>query len=116
MSRRGVLLLAWLAALTTAAGAFARPAASPPAGRYGCVIGSDAIYAGDLYILDGSHYRLNKSKVGVYVSKGGRLTFPSGGLHKLVKGRWYRTTERRYEIALTSLKSGFESEYCTQEK
>ena len=113
---RRVVLIACTGALVAATAAFARPAASPPSGLYGCVIGSDSIYAGDLRILDGSHYRLNQSKVGVFVSRGHRLTFPSGVFAKLVKGRWYRTTEGRFEIALTSLKSGFTSEYCTQEK
>jgi hypothetical protein len=115
--RRGVFLCCCALALAVAAGALGRAEASPPKGKYGCVIGSDSLYAGDLYILDASHYRLNKSKVGAYVSKGQKLTFPSGVFHNLVSGRWYKTNYHgRYEIALRSLKSGFESEYCTQEK
>src|SRR5690348_12722497 len=111
MTRRLVFLTCCALALVAASLASAREVASPPSGKYGCAIGSDSIYAGDLFILDGTHYRLNKSKVGVYVSRGQKLTFPSGVFAKLVTGRWYRTTSGRYEIALRSLKSGFESEY-----
>ena len=98
--------------------AFAAPAmaSGPPTGKYGCVIGSESQFAGDLHVLSGHRYRLNKSKVGHFrVRAGHKLTFPSGVWHKLFKGRWLKTTDGTWEIALTSLSSGFETEYCDKE-
>lgn len=108
--------LALLAVLFTLAIVAPAAASGPPVGKYGCVIGSNAQYAGDLHVLSGHRYRLNKSKIGRFrVKAGHKLTFPSGVWHKLFKGRWLKTTEGRYEIALTSLSSGFETEYCDKE-
>ena len=109
---RPALLAALVAAALLAVPALA---AAPPTGKYGCSIGSSAQYAGDLHILSNHRYRLNKSKVGRFKVNGKKLTFPSGVWHKLFKGRWYRTTDGVVEIALTSLESGYETEYCDKE-
>ena len=110
--RRGVCLIVAVFGLAAAAGASATP---PPVGKYGCTIGADSLYAGDLQIIDGSHYRLNKSKVGTFVSAGKKLTFTSGVWKGLLKGTWMITTEHRPQLALTELKNGFTSEYCVKE-
>jgi hypothetical protein len=105
-----------LAVALTLVCALAAPAmaSGPPRGKYGCTIGSG--YAGDLRILSNHRYRLNRSKIGRFrVRPGHKLTFPSGVWHKLFKGRWYKTSNGTWEIALTSLESGFESSYCDKE-
>ena len=104
--------IALVTALAVAGSALAAASASPPKGKYGCVIGSGGEYAGELYILDASHYRLNKSAIGVYVAKGKTLTFPSGVFHGSFRGRWYINTAHRAQIGLTSFGSGIETEYC----
>jgi len=112
MLRIGLALV--LVVLLTSALAAPALASGPPRGKYGCTIGSG--YAGDLRILSNHRYRLNKSKIGRFrVRAGHKLTFPSGVWHKLFKGRWYKTTDGKWEIALTSLESGFESSYCDKE-
>jgi hypothetical protein len=107
--RAGSLGIAVLAACVFTAAAVAAP---PPKGSYGCSIGSSMQYAGQLFVLDGSHYRINKGKISTFVSKGAKLTFPSGPFHGSFKGRWFVDSSGRAEVALTSLSSGFETEYC----
>jgi hypothetical protein len=112
MLRSGVALV--LALVLVCALASPAIASGPPLGKYGCTIGSG--YAGDLRILSNHRYRLNKSKIGRFrVRSGHKLTFPSGVWHKLFKGRWYKSSTGTWEIALTSLASGYESSYCDKE-
>ena len=112
MIRSGIVLtlaVALVFALATPA-----LASGPPLGKYGCTIGSG--YAGNLRILSNHRYRLNRSKIGRFRVRAGRkLTFPSGVWHGLFKGRWYKTSDGKWEIALTSLESGYESSYCDKE-
>ena len=108
-------LLCLLAALATVA--IAAPPASaeaPPRGKYGCTVGG--IFGGNLFILSGNRYRVNKSKVGKFRMNGRKMRFPSGAYKGLYKGKWRRTSDGTVEIALTSLESGFESTYCDLEK
>jgi hypothetical protein len=108
-----LILLAALAA--TLAGTATAQAAGPPKGKYGCTIGGSQ-YAGDLKILSGNRYKLNKSKVGKFrVLPGKKLRFPSGIWKGLFRGRFYKTDSGVWEIALTSIDSGFESQYCDKE-
>ena len=113
--RRAILGIALLA-LVAASAAWAVVNHPPPTGKYGCALGPGGEYAGDAYILDGKHYRLNKSKVGVFVTHGRKLTFTSGVWHGLFKGSWIIDTQHRPQIALTELSSGFTVEYCEREK
>jgi len=113
--RRAFLGIA-LCALVLASAAWAVANHPPPTGKYGCALGPGGEYAGDAYILDGKHYRLNKSKVGVFVTHGRKLTFTSGVWHGLFNGTWIVDTAHRPQIALTELSSGFTVEYCEREK
>jgi hypothetical protein len=112
--RRVVLLLA-ISALVLASGAWAIANHPPPKGKYGCALGPGGEYAGDAYILDGSHYRLNKSKVGVFITHGRSLTFKTGVWHGLFRGKWMVDSAHRPQIALTELSNGFTAEYCERE-
>jgi hypothetical protein len=99
--------------LVVSAGAFARGLGAPPAGRYACTVASNAGVAGNLRIVDGSHYRMNTSKVGVYAVKGRNLTFPSGIFHGVFKARWSVSRTKRAEIVFTSLRNGLVTEKCS---
>ncbi|HEX8084175.1 MAG TPA: hypothetical protein VF529_07775 [Solirubrobacteraceae bacterium] len=111
-TRIPLALLAILALVATSAPAAS--AAAPPKGKYGCTVGG--IFGGNLFILSKNRYRVDKSKVGKFRSKGKKLTFPSGVYKGLYRGRWYKTNGGGVEIALRSLESGFESTYCDLEK
>jgi hypothetical protein len=114
MVRSGLVLV--LVVLSTCALAAPALASGPPTGKYGCAIGSGGQYAGDLRVLSSHRYRLNRSKIGRFIVHPGRkLTFPTGVWHKLFKGRWYKTSDGKWEVALTSLASGFETQYCDKE-
>ncbi|GAC1526294.1 MAG: hypothetical protein NVS2B6_13750 [Thermoleophilaceae bacterium] len=105
------ILAACLLVLALVPAALAGP---PPKGKYGCTIPATG-FAGNLLILDRSHYRLDNSKKGLYVSQGKSLKFKSGAFHGVVRGRWSFKSGHRAEIALTSLRSGVEQEYCDKE-
>ena len=107
-----MLRLSVIAAIVACLTAGSALAASPPKGSYGCAIGSGGEYAGQLIILDGSHYRINKGKIATFVASGKKLTFPSGPFHGYFRGRWYINSAHRAQIGLTSLGSGIETEYC----
>ena len=110
---RLIVSAALVAALLIPAGA--AEAAGPPVGKYGCSI-SGSGFAGNLRILSGQRYKLNRSKVGRFKVKPGRkLVFPSGIWKGLFRGKYYKTSSGTWEIALTSIESGFESQYCDKE-
>lgn len=115
VAMRQALLGIALCALVAASAAWATANHPPPRGKYGCALGAGGEYAGDAYILDGKHYRLNKSKVGVFVTHGRKLTFTSGVWHGLFRGTWIVDSAHRPQIALTEFGSGFTSEYCERE-
>ncbi len=114
--------LAPLVAASLAAGLLATPAhaASPPKGRYSCIIPRlpTPFYAGYLHILSGSKYRVEKER-GRYTTRGKRIIFKSGP-HK---GQWKKVTweykgsggDRLAEIKLEPKKEG-QVWFCTQEK
>ena len=115
MTKRLIVIAGAAAALSLGAGVTADAAGGPPIGKYGCSI-SGSGFAGNLRILSGHRYKLNKSKVGRFKVKPGRkLTFPSGVWKGLFRGRYYKTSDGTWEIALTSIESGFESQYCDKE-
>ena len=92
-------------------------AAGPPRGKYGCVIGDNSIFAGNLFILANNRYRVDSSKVGRYRNRPGRrMRFPSGAYKGLYRGRWHRTDNGGVEIELTSIESGRTLTYCNLEK
>ena len=114
MTKRLTVIAAVCAALFLGATATA-DASGPPKGKYGCSI-SGSGFAGNLRILSNHRYKLNSSKVGRFRVKPGRkLTFPSGVWKGLFRGRYYKTDDGTWEIALTSIESGFESQYCDKE-
>jgi uncharacterized low-complexity protein len=109
--------------VVTAAMLFVLPASasakSPPKGKYECVISGS--YFGEVVIKSSSKYRRN-GKTGSYKAgankikfkegfSGYRLTFKTGGF-KGFKGRWHKTTDGKYEIALKNPINNFESIYC----
>jgi hypothetical protein len=110
--RRAVLSVA-VCSLLVASSAFARGAASPPAGRYACVVTANAGTAGTLFIVDASHYRLNKGKAAVYAASGLKLTFTSGPFHGVYRARWSVTKTTRAEIVFTSLRNGARAQVCS---
>ena len=81
-----------LAALLAGAVAASSTAAGPPVGKYGCTMDASGDYAGELYLLDGSHYRVNSSKAGTYTVSGKKLAFPSGVYKGLLRGVYKATT------------------------
>jgi hypothetical protein len=119
LHRDAVRAVAALAATSALIGSIAAPAvaASPPRGVYGCTIGGG--YAGDLHVIDSSHYRINNGRRGRYRASGHRINFVTGDWAGLFKsGRWYRarTTGGRMgvEIAMRD-KAGYENTYCDRQ-
>lgn len=107
-------LLVSLALPTTAA------AKLPPSGFYECVLASANQYLGDLKI-DGSRYKVNRSKWGEMKNPSGRkIRFKSGAWKGLFRGEWERAKSvlepGKYivEIELTEIESGYQSSYCTK--
>jgi hypothetical protein len=93
----------------------------PPSGKYGCVLASANQYLGDL-IIRGERYRINRSRWGTLVDKGGRrIKFKSGAWKGLFRGFWERVDsvlqsgKKITEIELTEVESGYQSSYCTKE-
>ena len=93
----------------------------PPSGKYGCVLASANQYLGDLFIR-GERYRINRSRWGTLVDKGGRrFKFKGGAWRGLFRGFWERVDsvlqpgKKITEIELTEIKTGYESSYCTKE-
>lgn len=112
-----------LLAMTTLALGLASPATAklPPSGKYGCVLAGVNQYLGDL-VIRGQRYRVNRSKWGTLVDKGGRrVKFKSGAWKGLFRGFWERVDsvlqpgKKITEIELTEVESGYESSYCTKE-
>lgn len=105
-----------LTLLTAPAQALAK---SPPRGKYECVIGTT--FFGEVVIKSSTKYRRDgktgKYKAGAKQVKfsdgivGYRLTFKTGAF-KGYKGRWHRTSDGVYEIALRNPIDDFESIYC----
>lgn len=105
-------------------------AAAPPVGKYQCVIGSNNILFGDLFILAGGKYTHRGTK-GTFTAgarlvtfkdkkKGYTIAFKGGDLNG-ISGRWYPTKPSEYssvthEIALKNPRDGFESIYCDKWK
>jgi hypothetical protein len=87
-------------------------AASPPKGKYDCVIGQNSILFGTLTIKGGKRYS-HRGEKGKFKAKGKKLRFTSGPLAK-IRGRWYKTSTGGAEIALRNPRDGFESIYCTK--
>jgi hypothetical protein len=103
---RPVLVVALLLALAAPAAA-----ATPPNGRYDCVIGSSSILFGTL-VVKGKTYKHRGTKGTLSGTKKG-LRLKGGDLGGM-RGRWYKTTEGRFEIALRNPKDDFESIYCNR--
>lgn len=103
-----VLLLLALGA-PSAQGAFA----PPPVGRYDCVIGANSILFGTLVIKSGKRYAHRGTRGTFRTPAAKRLRFVKGGLGGM-RGRWYRSSTGRYEIALRNPRDDFESIYCTR--
>jgi hypothetical protein len=110
------LILAIVFALVVVPPATAK---SPPSKKYECVIGSTLF--GTLRIKSSTAYT-HRGKAGKYSAgatrvtfkdgrKGYRLTFRTGSL-KGMKGRWYKTSDGLYEIAIRNPADDFESIYC----
>ncbi|HEX2086279.1 MAG TPA: hypothetical protein VHF89_11395 [Solirubrobacteraceae bacterium] len=111
------LLVAALVLVVTAFAAAPAFGAGPPRGKYGCIIGDNAIFAGNLFILANNRYRVDDSKVGRYRNRPGRkMRFRSGAYKGLYRGYWHRTDGGGVEIELTSIESGRTLTYCTLEK
>jgi hypothetical protein len=112
-----------LLAASLAAGLPAAPAeaASPPKGRYSCIIPRlpTPFYAGYLHILSASRYRVENER-GRYRTRGRRIIFRSGP-HK---GQWKKATWKyegdasRGRLAVITLEPKREGQawQCTQEK
>jgi hypothetical protein len=98
-----VILVAALAAVPA-------QAAAPPRGTYECVIGANSILFGNLVIKGAGKYAHRGTK-GTFTSSGKKLRFKGGDL-KGMRGRWYRTTDGKVEIALRNPRDDFESIYC----
>lgn len=103
----------------------ALPAAakSPPRGKYDCVIGSTLF--GTLTIKSDHRYAHRGSK-GTFRANGGAkkyddgitaypISFKKGTLNGM-KGRWHKTSDGVYEIALRNPEDDFESIYCDRRK
>lgn len=94
-------------------------AKSPPKGKYECTIGYTLF--GDLYIKSDGAYKHRGTK-GTFKAgskkitwkdgrKGWKISFKKGSLNG-IKGRWYKTSDNMYEIALRNPEDDFESIYC----
>ncbi len=114
MRLRLPVTLAAVAVLGLTAGAAPAAAEPPPKGKYGCTVGG--IFGGNLFIMSGNRYRVNRSRVGRFRMNGRKMRFPSGVYKGLYRGRWHKTTGGGVEIELTSIESGFTSTYCDLEK
>jgi hypothetical protein len=101
-------------AATAALGFSAAPAAAqaPPTGKYDCVIGSSSTLFGTLTIKSGSRFS-HRGTRGRFTHSGKKLRFRGGTLDRM-RGRWYRSSSGRYEIALRNPRDDFESIYCTR--
>ena len=112
-----LLVVAVLVVAIGAVSAAPAVAGPPPRGKYGCIIGDNAIFAGNLFILANNRYRVDSSKAGRYRNLAGRrMRFRSGAYKGLYRGRWHRTDNGGVEIELTSIESGRTLTYCTLEK
>ena len=69
---------------------------------------------GTLKIKPAKKYAHRGTK-GTFTTKGKHITFHKGDLNKMT-GRFLKTTEGRWEIALRNPKDDFESIYCDQNK
>jgi hypothetical protein len=105
-------------------GAPTAEAKSPPPGKYECTIGVDHTLFGDILIKGGNRYRFSRfGGIGSFDGKNKPSAFPGGvpttygirfthgGLNHF-KGRWYKTTDGGFEIALENPRDGYESIYC----
>ena len=102
------VLPALVAVLATAAPA---AAASPPTGKYDCVIGADSILFGTLTIKSGKHY-VHRGTKGTFTTSGKKIRFRKGdfdGFH----GTFLKTTENRWEIDLAKKGDSFTDIYCS---
>jgi hypothetical protein len=108
-SSRALIAIACSLALLSSGSA---QAAAPPKGKYDCVIGQNSILFGTLTIKGGKRYSHRGDK-GKFRAKGKKLRFKSGPLAK-IRGRWYKTSSARVEIALRNPGDDFESIYCTK--
>lgn len=86
-------------------------AATPPSGRYDCVIGSSSTLFGTL-VVKGKTYKHRGTK-GRLAGTRKDLRLKGGGLGGM-RGRWYRSSTGQHEIALRNPRDDFESIYCTQ--
>ena len=102
-----------LAVLIVAATVAPAHAAGPPAARYDCVIGSNSILFGTLVIKPGMKYAHRGTRGTFTVPAPRRLRLKGGDLGGM-RGRWYKSTSGRFEIALRNPRDDFESIYCTQ--
>ncbi|MBI4897592.1 MAG: hypothetical protein HY827_04405 [Actinobacteria bacterium] len=112
------MLLTAAIALLIAAPAAAK---APPRGAYDCVIGSGGTLFGTLTIKSKSRYA-HRGSHGTFRAKGGLRTYPDGiaaypisfkkGTLGGMKGRWHKTSDGVYEIALRNPTDDFESIYC----
>ena len=110
-----------LSALTSPSAAFA---ASPPKGDYGCTYTtlSGTFYAGQLNILSGSTYKVNKKKPkGSYTTRRNRINFKTGAYRTLYYGRWSKVDfvtmpGFTYQIKLYGKKDGKEKLTCSRNR
>ncbi|MDP8911442.1 MAG: hypothetical protein M3M94_05190 [Actinomycetota bacterium] len=96
-------------------------AKAPPRGKYDCVISGNILF-GTIVIRSGARYTHRGTRGRFTHGRARRdarlgtvypLRFRGGTLNNM-KGRWYRTTSGRFEIALRNPRSNFESIYCTR--
>ena len=85
-------------------------AASPPTGKYDCVIGASSILFGTLVIKPGKHYAHRGTK-GTFTTSGKTIRFRRGDFNNF-RGRFAKGNDGTWEIALRNPKDDFESIYC----
>ncbi len=91
--RSRVVALALSAALLALTASSAE-AASPPAGKYPCVLyidGTGLVGAGLLRIHSGGKYSVNGGKKGKYSTSGKKIKFKTGAYSKSHRGKWRRS-------------------------
>ena len=106
--------IALLLAGTLLLAAVPAEAASPPKGPYDCVIGSNSILFGTLKIKAGKNYAHRGTK-GTFTTNGQKIRFKKGDLDG-IRGRFFKTTQGIWEIALRNPGDDFESIYCDQRR
>jgi len=104
--------------------ATAAHAASPPKGDYGCTYTtfSGTFYAGQLNIVSGDKYKVNKKKPkGTYSTRRKRIRFKTGPYSSLYYGRWSKvdfvtTSGFTYQIKLYGKKDDKEKLTCSRNR